>query len=108
MIQRFSVRFQNSENLPAVLDGLADLGFPDSAIRSWREQNTDFVNVHAYRDSDVDTMRRLDPALMEEHCVRIWSRIGNAEIKLTVFSRAEPIIEGDVPLVVKTESRSHI
>ena len=93
MIQRLSVRFQNSENLQAVLDGLADLGFPESAIRSWGEQNTDFVNVYACRDIDVDTNRQLDPALMEEHCVQIWSRIGNAEIKLTKFSRTEPIIE---------------
>jgi hypothetical protein len=93
MIQRFTVHFEGSDHVPSVIEGLAELGFPDNAIRVWHEPNSNFVNAHAYRDGDLDTMPRLDLALMEDHCVYIWSRIGYAKITLSEFAATDSIVE---------------
>ena len=95
MIQRLSVSLSTASDLPEVRLALVEIGFPDDAIRVWHNQDSDFVNIHAYRDGDVDTMPRLESGRLEEYAVMIWSRIGSAGVTLTEFDIAGPPIEGD-------------
>ena len=85
MIQRFSVQFQGSERLQDALAGLKEIGFSDDAVRVWQNDSSGWIDIHSYRDGDVDTTKRLDPDRMEDYCVMVWSRIGYARIILTEF-----------------------
>jgi hypothetical protein len=93
MIQRFSVHCDNPNNLKAIGEGLARLGFARDAVRAIGEKSSDAICVHAYRDSDLDTERPMDPQRMEDYCVEIWSRIGYVRIVLTEFGEATNTVD---------------